>query len=211
MSFELFGPETKCDISVGYISTDRGLVEGVNLYEANQHAKLNPGTQFIFRNRDKVEYININEVNKLTPDMMLPNKTSATDSCSGIVGLNLEGDTSKSIDEAFDLEIPNTGGSTQLDSVEPEPDRTDVNFYGGGGVGVQAAPIIGIDGSILAVQVIHGGYGYKYPPIVDISDDTGQGAGVVAKSIIKTRTSDEDVFIEEYDAEEDYEEYDLKT
>ena len=65
MSFDLFGPETKCDISVGYISTDRGLVEGINLYEANQHAKLNPGTQFIFRNRDKVNYLNINEVNKL--------------------------------------------------------------------------------------------------------------------------------------------------
>ena len=32
-----------------------------------------------------------------------------------------------------------------------------------------------------------------------------------AKAIIKTTTSDEDVFIEEYDAEEDYEEYDLET
>ena len=65
MSFELFGPETKCDIKVGYISTDRGLVEGIGLYEANQHAKLNPGTQFIFRNRDKVNYLNINEVNNI--------------------------------------------------------------------------------------------------------------------------------------------------
>ena len=54
MSFDLFGPATKCDIQVGYISTDRGLVEGIGLYEANQEAKLNPGTQFIFRNRDKV-------------------------------------------------------------------------------------------------------------------------------------------------------------
>ena len=51
MAFDLFGPETPCDIKVGYISTDRGLVEGVSLYEANHHAKLNPGTQFIFRNR----------------------------------------------------------------------------------------------------------------------------------------------------------------
>ena len=58
MSFDLFGPATKCDIQVGYISTDRGLVEGISLYEANQEAKLNPGTQFIFRNRDKVEYLN---------------------------------------------------------------------------------------------------------------------------------------------------------
>ena len=214
MSFELFGPETKCDIKVGYISTDRGLVEGIGLYEANQHAKLNPGTQFIFRNRDKVQYLNINEVNNLKniPDFgLLPSKMSATDSCSGIVGLNLEGDSSKSPDDAYDQDIPYTGGSTKLENVKPEPDKTNVDFYGGGGVGVQAAPIIGIDGSILAVQVIHGGYGYKYPPIVDISDDTGQGAGVVAKSIIKTRTSDEDVFVEEYDAEEDYEEYDLET
>ena len=114
MSFDLFGPETKCDIKVGYISTDRGLVENIGLYEANQYAKLNPGTQFIFRNRDKVEYININEVNKLTPDMMLPSNMSANDSCSGIVGLNLEGDTTKSADDAFDQEIPDTGGSTQF-------------------------------------------------------------------------------------------------
>ena len=96
-------------------------------------------------------------------------------------------------------------------NVKPEMIKQEVNFYGGGGVGVQASPIIGIDGTILAVQVIHGGYGYKYPPIVDINDDTGQGAGVVAKAFIKTRTSDEDVFVEEYDAEEDYEEYDLET
>ena len=210
MAFDLFGPETPCDIKVGYISTDRGLVEGVSLYEANHHAKLNPGTQFIFRNRDKVQYLNINEVNKLTPEMMLPSKMSATDSCSGIVGLNLEGDTSKSADDSFDQEIPHTGGSTQLENVKPEPDKTRIDFYGGGGVGVQAAPIVGIDGSVLAVQVIHSGFGYKYPPIVNISDDTGQGGGVVARAYIKTKTSDEDVFVEEYDSEEDYEEYNLE-
>ena len=210
MSFDLFGPETKCDIKVGYISTDRGLVEGINLYEANQHAKLNPGTQFIFRNRDKVNYLNINEVNKLKTADMLPSKNAAYDKCSGIVGLNLEGDTTKSIDDAFDVEEALTGGTTKRGASDGD-DRTNVNFYGGGGVGVQAAPIIGIDGSILAVQVVHGGYGYKYPPIVDISDDTGQGAGVVAKAIIKTKTSDDDVFVEEYDGEEDYEEYDLET
>ena len=39
MAFDLFGQSTKCDIKVGYISTDRGLVEGIGLYEANQHAK----------------------------------------------------------------------------------------------------------------------------------------------------------------------------
>ena len=209
MSFDLFGPTTKCDIQVGYISTDRGLVEGIGLYEANVEAKLNPGTQFIFRNRDKVEYLNINEVNKLVPEDMLPSKMSANDNCSGIVGLNLEGDTSKSIDEAFDLPTPIVGGTTK-EGASDARDKTAVDFYGGGGVGVQAAPIIGIDGSVLAVQVIHGGFGYQYPPIVDISDDTGQGSGVVAQAFIKTRSSDDKVLIEEFDAEEDYEEYDLE-
>ena len=210
MSFDLFGQATKCDIKVGYISTDRGFVDGIGLYEANQEAKLNPGTQFIFRNRDKVQYLNINEVNNLTPEMMLPSKISADDSCSGIVGLNLEGDTKKSIDDAFNLKTPIVGGTTK-DGASDVRDKTSVDFYGGGGVGVQAAPIIGIDGSVLAVQVIHGGYGYQYPPIVDISDDTGQGSGVVAQAFIKTRSSDEEVLIEEFDAEEDYEEYDLET
>ena len=209
MSFDLFGQATKCDIKVGYISTDRGFVDGIGLYEANQEAKLNPGTQFIFRNRDKVQYLNINEVNNLVPDDMLPNKMSANDNCSGIVGLNLEGDTTKSIDDAFNLKTPIVGGTTK-EGASDARDKTAVDFYGGGGVGVQAAPIIGIDGSILAVQVIHGGYGYQYPPIVDISDDTGQGSGASAKAFIKTRSSDEDVLIEEFDAEEDYEEYDLE-
>ena len=123
-------------------------------------------------------------------------KISATGGCSGIVGLNLEGDTKKSIDAAFDLTTPIVGGTTK-EGASDARDKTAVDFYGGGGVGVQAAPIIGIDGSILAVQVIHGGFGYKYPPIVDISDDTGQGAGVVAKAIIKTRTSEGESLVEE--------------
>ena len=210
MSFDLFGQTTKCDIKVGYISTDRGYVDNIGLYEANVEAKLNPGTQFIFTNRDKVEYLNINEVNKLVPADMLPDKFSATGGCSGIVGLNLEGDSKKSIDEAFDLTTPIVGGTTK-DGASDARDKTAVDFYGGGGVGVQAAPIIGIDGSVLAIKVIHGGYGYQYPPIVDISDDTGQGSGAVAQAFIKTRSSDDAVLIEEFDAEEDYEEYDLET
>ena len=76
MSFDLFCPATKCDIRVGYISTDRGFVENVGLYDANQYAKLNPGTTFVFRNREKVQYLNINEVNKLQPENMLPKTNS---------------------------------------------------------------------------------------------------------------------------------------
>ena len=74
MSFNLFGPATINDIKVGYISTDRGYVDGVSRYEANQYAQLNPGTQFIFKNRDLIRYLNINEVNALTPEDLLPNR-----------------------------------------------------------------------------------------------------------------------------------------
>ena len=214
MAFDLFGSETKCDIKVGYISTDRGLVEGIGLYEANQHAKLNPGAQFIFRNRNKVEYLNINEVNKLTPARMLPSDISAKPKgCSGIVGLNFDGDTSKSHDDAYDQRAPFTGGTTQgEDGAIADPDNTRINFYGGGGVGVQAVPVISpINGSVMSVIVTQGGYGYKYPPIVDISDDTGKGAGASLKAILRDPSSDDPVFVEEFDQEEDFEEYDLET
>jgi hypothetical protein len=205
--FSFSAENTKCNITVGYISSERGFVDGVGVYEANHIAKLNPGTQFIFRNRDFVKYLNINEVNSLSPAALLPDKRSGAGSCSGIVGLNLEGDTSKSIDDDLGAEPAAVGGSTKDFEDLTEKNKTRVDFYGGGGVGVQAAPIIGIDGTVLAVQVINGGYGYKYPPIVDIHDDKGKGAGVVARSFIKTRSSDEPVLVEEFDAEEDYEEY----
>ena len=210
-TFDLFGNSSRCNITVGYISTDRGFVDGIGIHEANKYAQLNPGTQFIFRNRDFVKYLNINEVNKLTPDMMLPEKNSAFDKCSGIVGLNPDGDTSQSVDDFLSSNIPPAGGSTQSDNVPGVVDKTKVNFYGGGGVGVQANPVIGIDGAILDVDVIHGGFGYQYAPIVDIHDDTGSGAGVVARSIIKTSTASTDFQIVEFDSEDDFEEYDLNS
>ena len=50
-SFDIFGPPTKEGLRVGYISTDRGYVSGVTLCEANDYAKVNPGTVFIFKTR----------------------------------------------------------------------------------------------------------------------------------------------------------------
>tara|TARA_B100000287_G_scaffold338411_1_gene324439 strand:- start:3459 stop:9152 length:5694 start_codon:yes stop_codon:yes gene_type:complete len=199
MSFDLFGPATKCDIRVGYISTDRGYVPSVGVHDANQYAKLNPGTTFIFTNRDKVQYLNINEVNRLQPDDLLPsNHAGEGGGCVGITGLNPEGDNSKDIKGKSITD--NTGATLELDT-------TRVNFYGGGGVGVQANPIVGKDGSLLAVDVVHGGFGYQYPPIVDISDDRGVGSGVVAQALVKTGTGGTDYYVQEYDQEDDFEEY----
>ena len=37
-----------------------------------------------------------------------------------------------------------------------------VELQGGGGIGAVATPIVGLDGSILHVRVVHGGFGYKF-------------------------------------------------
>ena len=203
MSFDLFGPATKCDIRVGYISTDRGFVDHVGLHEANQYAKLNPGTQFIFRNREKVQYLNINEVNKLEPEDMLPKSNAGDDGdCKGITGLNPQGDNSLNIEEGLgltDVIVDQTGRQLVRDT-------TRVNFYGGGGVGVQGNPIVGIDGSLMAVDVVHPGFGYQYPPLVAIEDDRGVGSGAVAIAVLSDKTEGTE---ELYNQEEDFEYYNL--
>ena len=73
--FNLFGNATGKEIKVGYISTERGLVDNITVCEANDYAKLNPGTQFIFKTREFTKYMNINGVNKLTPEDLEPIKS----------------------------------------------------------------------------------------------------------------------------------------
>ena len=77
--FNLFGNATGKEIKVGYISTERGLVDNITVCEANDYAKLNPGTQFIFKTREFTKYMNINGVNKLTPEDLEPKQ-----GCDGI-------------------------------------------------------------------------------------------------------------------------------
>ena len=80
MGSRLFGPLTSSNISVGYIDPDIGFVEGVSICEANEYAKKNPGTVFIFKTGDQVlKYLNINEVNSLTTT-----ETLSTDECEGV-------------------------------------------------------------------------------------------------------------------------------
>jgi hypothetical protein len=170
MSFNIFGPATTDSIKVGYISTDRGFVEGVSVCEANDYAKLNPGTQFVFKNRKYIKYLNINEVNKLTPNDLL----AGINTCEGI----------------------------QLTSECPPPEAY---FYGGGGVGVQGNPVFGFDGALLAVDLVSGGFGYQYPPIVEVKDGCGIGAGAVIRAVLGEVVET----VEVYDQEEDFEEYEI--
>ena len=170
MSFNIFGPATTDSIKVGYISTDKGFVEGVSVCEANDYAKLNPGTQFVFKNRKYIKYLNINEVNKLTPNDLI----AGINTCEGI----------------------------QLTSDCPPPEAY---FYGGGGVGVQGNPVFGFDGALLAVDLVSGGFGYQYPPIVEIKDGCGIGAGAVTRAVLGEVVET----VEVYDQEGDFEEYEI--
>jgi len=181
MAFELFGAAKREDIRVAYISPDRGLVENVSICDANAYAKLNPGTIFIFKKRDKIQYLNINGVNALTPDDMLP----AEGECEGITGLDRYNDD---------------GTPKQFKKQKPS-----ANFFGGGGFGAQGNPIFGDDGSLLAVDLINGGYGYKYPPTLRVTDEYGIGAGAVTRTVLCEEVETEIV----YDQLEDFEEYEI--
>ena len=153
-TFDIFGPVTKKEIRVGYISTDRGYIQQVDLCGANEYEKNNPGTTFIYENRDKVLYLNIDQVNALNIDDLVPSKTAADGSCDGL----------------------------QIES--PCTNKTVANFYGGGGVGVLGNPILGTDGAVLAVDLIEGGFGYQYPPIVEVKNGCDIGDGSIFESIL---------------------------
>ena len=179
MSFNVFGPTTGKDVRVGYISTDRGYVTGLTVLEANQYAFRNPGTQFILTTRDKTRYLNINEVNNLTKEDLLPKNNAAQGTCDGITGLDPS-------------------------NVKPTPPT--VVISGGGGVGAVGNPVIGEDGSLLDIIVTNGGYGYAIPPQVNFVDPERFGTGVVASATVGLTTT---TILEEYTAEDEFEIYDF--
>ena len=183
VEFDLFGPVQKKDIRVGYIDPDRGYVTGATICEANAHAKLNPGSQFILNNRDSVRFLNINEVNDLTP-------SDAFDS-TGVPGNS-------------------TGVECEGVTVDNPSGPPIAEFMGGGGVGAKGNPIIGKDGSVLGVHLVERGFGYKYAPLVDIKDKFGPGAGAVAYSILAPEVNRGWEFYESKSDVEDYYPIDTK-
>ena len=59
-----------------------------------------------------------------------------------------------------------------------------LKFFGGGGVGAEANPVIDENGEIIAVDIISGGFGYESPPSVQVIDPCQNGAGAVLKTEI---------------------------
>ena len=171
MFFNLSTSLSDGDIKVGYIDPTLGYVSGITICEANNYAKDNPGTTFIFRDGDNnIRYLNINEVNNLTVD----NIVSTATTCGGI------------------QEYQECGPPT-------------IQFFGGDGVGASANPVVGVDGSLLAVDVVSGGFGYKYSPSVQAKDNCQLGSGAVLVAVLG-ETADE---TEVYEGEDEFEEYQL--
>jgi len=199
MSFNIFGPATKKDIRVGYIDPDLGYVQNVSILEANKYAALNPGTMFILKTRDATRYLTLNEVNALTPDALDVDNNV----CDGIRGL-------RPGERAPFTPLSGTGsGGTQTGSnVNISYDdgcRGRLFLSGGGGVGAVGSPIFGRDGSLLAIRVVSGGFGYKYPPKAKLVDSCKRGSGAVIRTIIGELPPTTEYF----DQEEDFEVYDL--
>lgn len=80
-----------------------------------------------------------------------------------------------------------------------------IQFYGGGGIGAEANPIIGRDGSLLAVDLVRSGNGYQFPPQVIANDVCEYGTGAVLNAILGEVADG----VETYDTEDDFEYYQL--
>jgi len=59
-----------------------------------------------------------------------------------------------------------------------------INFFGGGGIGVKGNPVIDRDGNILAVDIVDGGYGYTSPPQIRAVDLCNNGSGAVLVPVL---------------------------
>ena len=80
-----------------------------------------------------------------------------------------------------------------------------IQFFGGGGIGASGNPVIGQDGSILAIDVVRGGNGYQYPPLVAARDNCNYGSGATLTSILGEIVET----VETYENESDFEDYEL--
>ena len=195
-SFNIFGPATKKDIRVGYIDPDAGYVQNVSVLEANKYAALNPGTVFILTNRDRTRYLTINEVNALTPEDL----NVDSNGCEGIQGLQPN-------ERAPFTTKSGSGDSIETQSTSAYDDGCRGRLYlsGGGGVGAVGSPIFGRDGSLLAVRVISGGFGYRYEPKAKLVDTCKRGSGAVIRTVIGELPPT----VEYFDQIEDFEIYDF--
>ena len=61
-----------------------------------------------------------------------------------------------------------------------------LKFFGGGGVGASANPVVDSSGNLIAVDLVSGGFGYNIPPQVQVIDPCKIGSGAVLQTILGT-------------------------
>jgi len=61
-----------------------------------------------------------------------------------------------------------------------------LKFFGGGGIGASANPVVDVNGNLIAVDLVSGGFGYNIPPQVQVIDPCNNGSGAVLQTILGT-------------------------
>ena len=67
---------------------------------------------------------------------------------------------------------------------QPCPPPT-LEFFGGGGIGAEANPVVDRQGNLLAADLVNGGFGYETPPFVTVVDPCRSGNGAVLNTEIR--------------------------
>ena len=193
--------ESNTLIRVGYIDDVKGYVKNLTVSEANDIARLEPGTEFIIELRSKVFYKNINEVNELNDQFI---KDQLSDDFCGNAG---------NYSATYNMEEIEIIDEYKVNVVEDEDEDNDgniplVELFGGGGVGCEARAFVGNDGSILHIEVLEGGFGFEHAPIVNVRDPNGLGVGCVAQAFLNDPNEyEENKGFYLYNKKSDYEDF----
>ena len=76
-------------------------------------------------------------------------------------------------------------GRTDPCRVGPQPcGPPTLHFFGGGGIGAEANPVVDSNGNLLAVDIVKPGFGYKTPPQIQVIDPCKNGKGAVLQTEI---------------------------
>ena len=76
-------------------------------------------------------------------------------------------------------------GRTDPCQVGPQPcGPPTLHFFGGGGIGAEANPVVDSNGNLLAVDIVKPGFGYKTPPQIQVIDPCKNGKGAVLQTEI---------------------------
>ena len=188
-------PTTTDTIEVGYIDDVDGYVKHVSVADANEYAKSNSDTAFIFIDGSgKTRYLSIDQVNALTAnDLRRPEScdsspkpiSSPTINIFGGSGVGAEGnpivDTNGNI---IAVDIVNGGfGYTRPPTIQVIDPATDAGNITGTGAVIKAEVK---NGSVDKAIVVEGGVGYQppretvpqYPALLRLSEVRVQNPGI---------------------------------